>query len=315
MPIHSSIIETVGRTPLVQLRRLAGESAGEVVAKIESFNPMGSVKDRIGVAMIEAAEAAGKLAPGGHIIEPTSGNTGIALAMTAAAKGYRLTLTMPESMSVERRALLRMLGAEIVLTPAARGMPGAIEAAQELAAKTPGAFMPQQFANSANPGIHYKTTGPEIWEDAGGRLDAFVAGIGTGGTITGAGRFLKEKNPAIRIVGVEPAGSAVLSGRKPGKHGIQGIGAGFVPEVLDQELLDEVIMVQDSDAVETARALAAREGILAGLSSGAALWAALKIARRPAFAGKRIVVLLPDTGERYLSTVLFDFFNNGCSGN
>jgi len=307
MSIHPDITATVGHTPLVRLRKLPGEKSGEVVVKLEAFNPMGSVKDRIALAMIEAAEAAGILKPGGRIIEPTSGNTGIGLAMTAAAKGYQLTLTMPESMSIERRALLRMLGAEIVLAPAAKGMPGAIEAARELVAKTPGAFMPQQFANPANPGIHERTTGPEIWEDAEGRVDIFVAGIGTGGTITGVGRFLKRRNPKIQVVAVEPAASAVLSGSAPGKHGIQGIGAGFIPDVLDQKIIDEVIMVQDGDAIDTARALAAAEGILAGISSGAALWAGLKVARRPSNADKRILVLLPDTGERYLSTPLYDF--------
>jgi len=299
-----TIFATVGRTPLVELRRIVPGNGARVLAKLESRNPGGSVKDRIALAMIEAAEREGKLVPGGLVVEPTSGNTGIGLAWVCAARGYRCLLTMPETMSVERRALLAHLGAEIVLTPGAEGMPGAIRRAEEIAAET-GAFRPDQFGNPANPRVHGETTGPEIWEDTGGKIDAFVAGVGTGGTITGIGRFLRERRPGIRIVAVEPAESPVLSGGKPGPHGIQGIGAGFVPAVLDTGLLDEVVRASTDEAIDAARRLASEEGILVGISSGAALHAALAVAARPEFAGKTVVTLFPDTGERYLSTPLF----------
>jgi cysteine synthase A len=278
---------------------------GTVLGKLESANPAGSVKDRIGVAMVDAAERDGALPPGGTIIEPTSGNTGIALAMVAAARGYRLILAMPESMSLERRRLLKALGAELVLTPAAEGMPGAIAGAEELLGATPGAVMPQQFKNPANPEAHRRTTAEEIWRDTGGDVAAFVAGVGTGGTLTGVGSALKERAPGIRVVAVEPADSPVLSGGQPGKHGIQGIGAGFVPEVLDRGLIDEVIAVQAGDALETSRRLGRREGILAGISAGANVWAALAVAGREEMRGKNVVTVLCDTGERYLSTELF----------
>ena len=303
--IFKNILDTIGGTPLVELNQLEHGSA-RVLVKVESFNPGGSVKDRVGAAMIAAAEASGQLAPGGVIIEPTSGNTGIGLAIAAAVKGYRLILTMPETMSVERRKLAQAYGAEIVLTDGAAGMKGAIAKAEELHASIPGSIIPQQFANPANPAAHYAGTAPEIWADADGEVDVFVAGVGTGGTLTGIGRYLKEKNPAVRIVAVEPDTSAVLSGGKPGMHKLQGIGAGFVPEVLDRSVIDEVMPVTAEDAGAAARKLAAREGILTGISSGAALFAALKIAARPESAGRTIVVLLPDTGERYLSTWLFD---------
>lgn len=299
--------QTVGGTPLVRLRNLEKEwnLAAALYAKVEFFNPGGSVKDRVAKAMLDVAENTGRLQPGGVIIEPTSGNTGIGLALVGIPRGYRVVLTMPETMSMERRSLLAAFGAELVLTDGARGMPGAIEKAQQLLAEMPGAFMPGQFDNPANPAIHMKTTGPEIWQALEGRVDVFVAGVGTGGTITGAGHYLKSQNPDIRIVAVEPASSPVLSGGKPGRHGIQGIGAGFIPQVLDQSVYHEVIPVLDEDAYATGRKLAAKEGLLAGISSGAALWAAAELAKRESDKGKNIVVLLPDTGERYLSTPMF----------
>lgn len=303
--IYEDITKTVGGTPIVRINRLNGAGVATVLVKLESFNPLSSVKDRIGVAMIEAAEASGLIGPGTVVIEPTSGNTGIALAFVCAAKGYKLILTMPETMSIERRRLLEILGAEVVLTEGSRGMKGAVEKAEELAKETPGSFIPQQFTNPANPEIHRKTTAEEIWADTDGRLDYFVAGIGTGGTITGVGELLKKRNPALRIIAVEPADSPVLSGGKPGPHKIQGIGAGFVPAVLNRSVMDEILTVRHEDAGETAKRLAREEGILAGISSGANLWAALQVARRPEAAGKVIVTLLPDTGERYLSTWLF----------
>ncbi len=303
--VYSDITQTIGNTPLVRLNRLNDGTGVTILVKLESFNPLSSVKDRIGVAMIEAAEKAGKLKAGAVIIEPTSGNTGIALAFAAAAKGYRLILTMPETMSMERRQLLAILGAEVVLTEGAKGMKGAIEKAEELLAANPDGFMPQQFKNPANPEIHRRTTAEEIWRDTDGQVDYFVAGIGTGGTITGVGEILKQRNPSIKIVAIEPKDSPVLSGGKPGPHKIQGIGAGFVPDVLNRAVIDEVIQVAHEDAGDTARQLASREGILVGISSGAALWAALEVAKREETKGKTMVVLLPDTGERYLSTWLF----------
>jgi cysteine synthase A len=302
--IFSSITETVGRTPLVELRRLAPAGGARVVAKIESFNPLSSLKDRIGVGMIEAAEAEGRITPGvTTLVEPTSGNTGIALAFVAAAKGYRLVLAMPNTMSMERRELLGLLGAELELTAGERGMPGAIARAEEIAAETPGAVLLQQFRNPANPGIHRRTTAEEIWADTDGKVDIFVAGVGTGGTITGVGQVLKKRRPEVRVVAVEPEASPVLSGGQPGPHQIQGIGAGFVPEVLDRSVIDEVVRVGNDDAFRTMRDLARREGILAGISSGAAVRAALEVARRPGNEGSLLVVVLPDTGERYLSTL------------
>ena len=277
-----------------------------IVAKLECFNPAGSAKDRIGLAMIEDAEQRGLLQPGAVIIEPTSGNTGIGLASVAAAKGYRVILTMPDTMSAERRSLLAAYGAELVLTEGAKGMAGAIEKAEKLAQETPGAFIPGQFENPANPRAHYETTGPEIWADTDGTVDIFVAGVGTGGTITGVGQYLKEKNPAVRVVAVEPAGSPVLSGGKPGPHGLQGIGAGFVPKALDTSIYDEVICIENAAANAAARAVSRAEGLLVGISSGAALAAATELAKRPENAGKLIVTLLPDSGNRYLSTGIFD---------
>ena len=303
--IYDDITKTVGRTPLVRINRLIGKSDATVLVKIESFNPLSSVKDRIGVAMIEAAEQAGLIGPETVIIEPTSGNTGIALAFVCAAKGYRLMLTMPETMSMERRQLLAILGAELVLTDGTKGMKGAVEKAEELAKTTPRGFVPQQFQNAANPEIHRKTTAEEIWNDTDGRIDYFIAGVGTGGTITGVGETLKKRHPALKVIAVEPADSPVLSGGKPGPHKIQGIGAGFVPEVLNRSVIDEIITVRHEDAGETAKRLAREEGILVGISSGASLWAALQIAAKPEATGKVIVALLPDTGERYLSTWLF----------
>ncbi|MEV5408150.1 cysteine synthase A [Thermopolyspora sp. NPDC052614] len=303
--IHPNVLSLIGHTPLVRLSRFGAGLPGRLVAKLESANPGGSVKDRIALAMIEAAEESGRLAPGAHIVEPTSGNTGIGLAMVAAAKGYRLTLTMPESMSVERRALLAAYGAHLVLTPAAEGMTGAVAEAARLA-EANGWFMPQQFANPANPDVHLRTTAQEIWEDTEGRADILVAGVGTGGTITGVGRFLKGKKPEARVIAVEPAESPVLSGGQPGPHGIQGIGAGFIPEVLDTAICDEVITVDVENARATARKLARTEGILAGVSGGAALCAAEAVARRDASREKLVVVILPDTGERYLSTPLYE---------
>jgi cysteine synthase A len=305
MKIADSLLELIGNTPMVKLNRVAAGCAAQVVAKLEFFNPCGSIKDRIGVAMIEAAEDLGLLNRESVIIEPTSGNTGIALAFTCAIKGYRLILTMPETMSVERRNLLKALGAEIVLTEGVKGMKGAIEKAEELVKEKKNAFMPQQFKNPANPEIHRKTTAEEIWKDTDGKVDVFVAGVGTGGTLTGVGEVLKKRNPKVKIVAVEPADSPVLSGGKPGPHAIQGIGAGFVPEILDTKIIDEIIPVRNETAMRTARRLAREEGILCGISSGAAAAAALEVAGRKENAGKMVVVILPDTGERYLSTELF----------
>ncbi len=304
MSIANTILEKIGGTPLVRINKL-NQGGAEVVVKVEYFNPGGSVKDRIAFAMIEAAEQAGALKPGALIIEPTSGNTGIGLAFVAAVKGYRLILTMPETMSVERRKLAQAYGAEIVLTEGAKGMKGAIAKALELRDANPGSFIPQQFENPANPAYHKAHTGPEIWTDADGKVDAFVAGVGTGGTLTGVGEYLREKNPNVKIFAVEPDTSPVLAGGAPGPHKIQGIGAGFVPKVLNTGLITEVIGVSAENAGKTARAAAAKEGLLVGISSGAALYAVLELAKRPEFAGKRIVALLPDTGERYLSTWLF----------
>jgi cysteine synthase len=298
--------ELVGNTPLVRLNSLTRGLKAEVVAKLESFNPLGSVKDRIGVAMIVSGEADGLVNKDTVIIEPTSGNTGIALAFVCAARGYRLILTMPDTMSKERRQLLSILGAELVLTPGAEGMPGAIKKAEELAAQHKNSFMPQQFKNPANPEIHRLTTADEIWRDTGGRVDMVVAGVGTGGTISGVAGVIKKKKPSFKAVAVEPAGSPMISEGKAGPHKIQGIGAGFIPDNLYRDLVDEVVTVSNEDAGETARRLAREEGILAGISSGAAAWAALKVAGRPENAGKLIVVILPDTGERYLSTWLFE---------
>lgn len=309
--IHDDITQCIGNTPLVRLRRVTDGCRAEVVAKIENMNPLWSVKDRIGRAMIDAAEEQGILQPGSTVIEPTSGNTGIGLAYVCAARGYRLKVCMPESMTVERRKLLKALGAEVILTPAAEGMSGAVRKAAELAAQNPDWHMPQQFRNPANPEIHRRTTAEEIWRDTDGRVDAIVAGVGTGGTITGVSEVLKTRNPDFLAIAVEPANSPVISQRrkgeelKPGRHTIQGIGAGFVPEILNVEILDEVIQVQDADAAETARQLATREGLFCGISCGAAAWAAIQVARRPAMEGKRIVVILPDLGERYLSTSLY----------
>ena len=306
--IYGSITETIGDTPLVRMDRLAkalGVGA-TLLGKLEFFNPIASVKDRIGVAMIDALEASGTLKPGGTMVEPTSGNTGIALAFVAAARGYRLILVMPESMSVERRKMLKLLGAELVLTEAAKGMKGAIAKAEELLAEIPGAVMPQQFRNLANPAIHRATTAEEIWTDTGGNIDAFVAGIGTGGTITGVSQVLKPRKPSLHVVAVEPVDSPVLSGGAPGPHKIQGIGAGFVPEVLDTHAYDEVIKVSNDEAFQNARLLARLEGIPGGISSGAAVTAAAAVGRRPEFAGKTIVVIIPSFAERYLSTMLFE---------
>jgi len=302
--ICRNILEAVGNTPLVRINRLNRGDA-EVLVKVEYFNPAGSVKDRIAVGMIDDAERRGKLAPGALIIEPTSGNTGIGLALVAAVRGYRLILTMPDTMSIERRKLLAAYGAELVLTDGALGMKGAIDKAEELHAANPGSFIPQQFANPANPACHRRTTAEEIWRDADGRVDAFVAGVGTGGTLTGIGEVLKERNPQVRIVAVEPSDSPLLSGGKPGPHKLQGIGANFIPPVLDREIVDEVFPVDAADAGRVARDAATREGLLVGISAGAALFAALELAKRPEFAGKRIVALLPDSGERYLSSWLF----------
>ena len=305
MRIYDDITGAIGNTPLIRLGRIGRGLPAEILAKAEFFNPTASVKDRIGLAMIEAAEEQGMLKKDPVIIEPTSGNTGIALAFVCAAKGYRLILTMPDTMSEERRMLFRVFGAELVLTPGEKGMKGAVDKAEELSRKTPGAFMPNQFENPANPEAHRKTTAVEILDDTGGRVDIFVAGIGTGGTITGVGSVLKEKNPSVRIIGVEPASSAVLSGGKAGPHKIQGIGAGFVPGVLKKGLIDEIITVPDEDAGEFARRLAREEGILAGISAGANVFASVKAASREENRGKRIVTVLCDTGERYLSTWLF----------
>jgi cysteine synthase A len=302
--IFDDITKTIGNTPLVRINRMAKESGAEVLAKLESFNPLSSVKDRIGVSMIESAEACGILEKDVVIIEPTSGNTGISLAFVCAAKGYRLILTMPETMSVERRTLLKMLGAELVLTPGSEGMPGAIRRAEELVKQTANAWMPQQFKNPANPEIHRRTTAEEIWKDTDGKVDIFVGGVGTGGTITGVAEVIKPRKPGFKTIAVEPKASPVLSGGKPGPHKIQGIGAGFVPDVLNTKMIDEIIQVANEDAFATSQRLAREEGILCGISSGAALWAALEVSKRPENKGKLIVVLLPDTGERYLSTPL-----------
>jgi len=305
MTIYNNAAETVGNTPLVRLNRLSEGLGAEVVAKLEFFNPLNSVKDRIGKAMIEAAEADGSLKKGGVIVEPTSGNTGIALAFVARAKGYRCILTMPESMSLERRKLLKLLGAELVLTPAEKGMKGAIETAADIVAKTDGAVMPQQFENPANPEIHRKTTAEEIWRDTDGNVDAIIAGVGTGGTITGVAEVLKQRNPAFKAFAVEPADSPVLSGGKPGPHKIQGIGAGFIPKNLNVDIIDGVEQVGNDEAIAMARRLADEEGIPGGISSGAAVVAALRVAARPDMKGKRIVVILPSMAERYMSTDLF----------
>ena len=302
--VAKTILDRVGGTPLVEISGKLNTGGARVLAKVESFNPGGSAKDRIAIAMIEAAEAAGVLKPGATIIEPTSGNTGVGLALVSAVKGYHLILTMPETMSIERRKLAAAYGAEIVLTPGAAGMKGAIEKAEELAAAK-GGFIPQQFENPANAPAHEKATGPEIWADADGRVDAFVAGVGTGGTVTGVGRFLKSKNPAVKVYAVEPDTSPVLSGGQAGPHKLQGIGANFVPKVFDRAVVDGIVTVSADDAGRTARAAAAQDGLLVGISSGAALYAALELAKQPEFAGKTIVALLPDTGERYLSTWLF----------
>lgn len=304
MTIFNNATDIVGNTPLVRINRLAGDNAN-VIGKLEFYNPANSVKDRIGVAIIDAAEKSGELAPGGTIVEATSGNTGIALAWVGAARGYKVILTMPASMSKERRALLRGFGAELELTEPAKGMQGAVDRAKEIAAENPGSILASQFANEANPAIHRATTGPEIWEGTDGKVDVLVAGIGTGGTLTGAGSYLREQNPDIHLVAVEPAESPLLSGGKAGPHGIQGIGANFVPEVLDTEIYNEVVTVASSDAVDTARRAAHEEGLLVGISAGAALKAASEIAAREEFAGKNIVVIIPDFGERYLSTPLF----------
>jgi cysteine synthase A len=306
--IGRSITELIGNTPLLELRNFSKNKNIEntIIAKVESFNPGSSVKDRLGLALINSAEEKGLLKPGSVIVEPTSGNTGIALAYISAARGYRLILTMPETMSVERRNLLKAFGAELVLTPGSEGMAGAISKAEELIKEMPGSYMPQQFNNPANPEMHYKTTGPEIWEDMEGKIDYFVAGVGTGGTISGVAKYLKEKNPKIKIVAVEPEESAVLSGKEKGPHKIQGIGAGFVPGNFNRDLIDEIIPVSGDDAAQTSRNLAKTEGLLTGISSGAALNATLKISEREKNKNLKIVVLLPDTGERYLSTGLFD---------
>ncbi|MDO5436442.1 MAG: cysteine synthase A [Clostridia bacterium] len=305
--VYGSVEELIGHTPLVELKhieKMFGLKA-RLLAKVESKNPGGSAKDRVAVNMIDTAEKEGKLKPGAAIIEPTSGNTGLGLAMVAGTRGYRVIIVMPDSMSEERRMLMTAFGAELVLTDGALGMAGSIAKAEELAKEIPGSFIPGQFVNPANPDAHYKTTGPEIWEDTDGHVDVFVAGIGTGGTITGTGRYLKEKKPDLRVIGVEPATSAVLSGGKPGRHDLQGIGAGFVPEVLDTAVYDEIVPVTDEEAYEAGRLLCRKEGILAGITAGAALHAAIAAAKRPENDGKTIVALLPDTGDRYLSTRLF----------
>lgn len=303
--VYASSAQAIGDTPMIQVNRLVPAGGATVFAKCEFFQPLNSVKDRIGVAMIEAGERDGKINQQTHIIEPTSGNTGIALAFVCAAKGYKLTLTMPESMSVERRSLLRAMGAHLVLTPAAEGMNGSIAKAHELLQQDPNGFMPQQFENPANPEIHEKTTGLEIWEDSGKNIDAIVAGVGTGGTITGVARYIKRLNPNFKAIAVEPKHSAVISGGKPGKHRIQGLGAGFIPANLDMSIVDDVVTVDDDDAFEWGKRLAKQEGIVAGISSGANLWAAAQVAARPEFKGKRIVTIMCDLGERYGSTPLF----------
>jgi len=303
--IYNDITKTVGNTPLVRLSRINSSDA-EILAKLESFNPLSSVKDRIGVAMIDDAESKGLIKEGSTIIEPTSGNTGIALAFVSAARGYKLILTMPETMSIERRKLLKLLGAEIVLTPGDKGMKGAVEKAEELTKNTSGAFMPQQFKNPANPKIHQETTAKEILKDTDNNVDIFISGVGTGGTLTGVGIALKKELPNVKIIAIEPEGSPVLSGGAPGPHKIQGIGAGFIPDVLNSDLIDEIIKVSNDDSKHVAQEVAQKEGILVGISSGAALFVALELAKKPENKGKKIVVILPDTGERYLSTDLFD---------
>lgn len=307
MKIYRNVTELIGKTPLLELTHIEAEDGLEatVLAKLELFNPAGSVKDRVARAMIEDAERSGKLKPGSVIIEPTSGNTGVGLAAIAAAKGYRIIIAMPETMSVERRNLMKAYGAELVLTEGAKGMKGAIAKAEELAAEIPNSFIPGQFVNPVNPAAHEATTGVEIWEDTDGKVDIFVAGVGTGGTVSGVGKFLKEKNPAVKIVAVEPKSSPVLSGGASGAHKIQGIGAGFIPETLNTEIYDEIIQVENEAAFEAGRRVARTEGVLVGISSGAAVWAALELAKRPENKGKTIVALLPDTGERYLSTAMF----------
>jgi cysteine synthase A len=305
MKINNNILQAIGKTPLIRLNTLTEDLNATIVGKLESRNPGGSVKDRICKSMIEEAEKQGILKPGATLIEPTSGNTGIGLAMVAAVKGYKLILTMPETMSIERRNLLKAYGAQLILTPGSEGMDGAIKKAEELVANTPNSFMPQQFKNLANPKVHRETTGPEIWEDTQGKIDILVAGVGTGGTITGVTQYIKPLKPEFKAVAVEPAASPVLSGGKKGPHKIQGIGAGFVPDVLKLDLVDEIFKVSDDDAIKTARQLAQNEGLLVGISSGAAAYAALEIAKRPENKDKLIVVILPDTGERYLSTPLF----------
>jgi len=300
--IADSLCDLIGATPLVRLGRYGKDLPGEIVGKLETRNPLASVKDRIGLAMIEQAERDGLLQPGGTVIEPTSGNTGIALAWVARVKGYRLILTMPDTMSAERRRILTILGAEVVLTPGKQGMQGAVERASRLQQEIPGSFIPQQFDNPANPAIHYRTTGPEIWRDTGGKLDYLVAGVGTGGTISGGGRYLKEQNPQLQLVAVEPADSPVLSGGRPGPHLIEGIGAGFVPSIYDGGIVDQVFRVTNDDAIAAAKQLAKTEGMLAGISTGANVYAARQIASQPASAGKRVVTIICDTGERYLST-------------
>ncbi len=306
--IYTSADQLIGRTPLLRLTHLEQQYGlkAALLAKLEYFNPAGSVKDRIAKAMLDDAQASGRLQPGGTIIEPTSGNTGIGLASVAAARGYRVILVMPDTMSAERRQLMGAYGAELVLTPGAQGMKGSMAKAEELAAQIPGSIVAGQFENTANPAAHYATTGPEIWQDTDGQVDIFVAGVGTGGTITGVGRYLKEQNPAVRVVAVEPTGSPVLSGGQPGPHKLQGIGAGFVPPVLDTGLVDQIIQVENEDAFAASRAVGRKEGVLVGISSGAALWAAIQLAQQEENAGKTIVALLPDTGDRYLSTGLFD---------
>ena len=304
MKVYDSITEVFGNTPLLRINKIKDGAAGNIFAKLEFYNPSSSIKDRLGIAMIDAAEASGELKPGGTIVEATSGNTGIAVAMVAAARGYKSIMTMPESVSKERRKLIRAYGAELVLTPAAEGMKGAVAAAEKLGAE--GAVLVRQFENEAGPEIHYKTTGAEIWRDTDGQVDIFISGIGTGGTLTGTGRYLKEKNPAIKVIGVEPAASPLLNGGEAGPHPIQGIGANFIPNVLDRTIYDEVIDVTAPDAIKYARRAAAEEGILAGISSGATLWAAAQVAARPENAGKNIVVICASSGERYLSTVLYE---------
>ena len=305
--IVKQLTDLIGNTPLVELNKFSQEKGIDtpIIAKVEFFNPGGSVKDRIAFAMIEDAEQKGLLKPGATIIEPTSGNTGVGLALVSAVKGYKLILTMPETMSIERRNLVKAYGAEVILTPGKDGMPGAIRAAEELRDNTPGSIILQQFENAANPSKHYATTGPEIWRDTDGKVDIFVAGVGTGGTISGAGKYLKEQNPNIKVIAVEPKSSPVLNGGKSGPHKIQGIGAGFVPKTYNAQVIDEVFDVENDDAILTGREIARQEGLLVGISAGAALFAAGEIARRPENKGKKVVVLLPDTGERYLSTVLF----------